>query len=504
MGIAPSASAPTAERNNAFEPADIAAVEDEKEDVHCWRLPFPLAGRSRPPAAPPSGDERSQSPDPHPATSSSRRLRSTGRAPKQLLWGCSDAEDHHARVADACARIARLHGAGGLRALGLEYRDLGGMELGDDGDGDDDDWEEFRPPGDGGEGDRATVSSGSASEGSEYLVPLGASLRTSPRAPSPRDAPTATADDVDGGGGGGHPKALVRSASNASVFSFSTHNTWSSGDTWEETPEDACAMRLVRVFPPALDRPPTLVGLDNFESFIAAGKMYDETARLCTEVAQAIMQREGDLIWVTICEERRIRALVSRRRLTTASPAPDGRGRRRPVLLLITGKGKVCAGIFSRRHTITLGIEAGTALPMVREAARRDMDVVILDPNANGDVNGMDTVDASLRHLFPAAAAQHEEGLYVVAHSGKAETAPPLRHRLESASHPAAPRRRVRHAQPPADSSSGTCSGASRWAPPRIPAARKRAARSGDRSGPWPSRTQTTTSTGRGGRTRSG
>jgi len=137
-----------------------------------------------------------------------------------------------------------------------------------------------------------------------------------------------------------------------------------------------------------------LISEDNLNRFIANGSMYDEIARLCQEHAQEMMIEEGDLSWQTICDDctkgNPVRAIVDK----------DHSKRPGPILLVITGKGKVRAGIFSRRHILTNGIECSTALPMVREAKRRKMKVAILDPNARGDREGMLTFEASVRALF--------------------------------------------------------------------------------------------------------
>lgn len=390
MGIAPSAS--SIGSGNAFAPAGATADADAGARPPCCCRPRPPDRRRRPthpprPPAPPS------------APASSRRR----PPPKKLLWGCASAEEHYEHVDEVCARIEHLHGAEGLQALGLEYRVVHHpLACTCDGDlVDDDDWQ-LQPSR---EEEEARSLSSFSDESSysqppldceeEYLVPLGTALNA------------ARGSDVP---------ALAASPSSASLFSLATHHTRGSaeGRDEREAPDDGCALRLFRVFPSTLDGPPILVAADNYESFVAPGTMYDEVARLCMEHAQEVMLREGRLRWVTICKERRLRALVSDAR--TTDPAPAGAGRR-PVLLVVTGKGTIRAGVFSRRHLMTRGMEAGTALPMVREARRRGLDAVLLDPNANGDVNGMDTVAASLRHLFPAATAGREQGVYVVAHS---------------------------------------------------------------------------------------
>ena len=102
-------------------------------------------------------------------------------------------------------------------------------------------------------------------------------------------------------------------------------------------------------------------------------------------------------------------------------------------LLITTGKGKVRAGIFSRKHLLVTSIESSTALPMIRDARQRGVGIIIIDPNARGDRNGMVTYEQSMRVLFGHTNRANEEGeksikeaqeaknlqgsLYILAHS---------------------------------------------------------------------------------------
>ena len=176
----------------------------------------------------------------------------------------------------------------------------------------------------------------------------------------------------------------------------------------------------------------TPVDNDNRKSYIADGKMYDAVANLCQAAAQEIMAEACDLVWVTICDgkggglrlqsEREqtssqstprpnsieewprdkdgniimkdpIKALVSKNIETDATQSHD-------TFLVATGKGKVRAGIFSRHHLMTTGLEPSTALPFLYEARERGMNCVVIDPNARGDREGMDTFEVSIRGLF--------------------------------------------------------------------------------------------------------
>ena len=161
----------------------------------------------------------------------------------------------------------------------------------------------------------------------------------------------------------------------------------------------------------------TFINKTNRKTYIADGKMYEEIVRLCQEYAQQEMMKEGNLHWITVCDDKLkgnpIRMLVSYQ----GDGSSRGRGNSnddendllsdddnndddKPILLITTGKGKVRAGIFSRQHLLVSSIESSTALPMIRDARRRDMRIAILDPNARGDRNGMSTYEQSMNVLF--------------------------------------------------------------------------------------------------------
>jgi hypothetical protein len=143
----------------------------------------------------------------------------------------------------------------------------------------------------------------------------------------------------------------------------------------------------------------TMITMKNRKEFIADGDMYDQVARLCQEYAQEVMIEEGDLEWVTVCEAGNnpepIRALVS-----AAIANNEETLEKVPTLLIATGKGKVRAGIFSRQHLLTTGMECSTAVPVIREAKKRGMNCVLLDPNVHGDRLGMATFEKSMARIF--------------------------------------------------------------------------------------------------------
>ena len=200
----------------------------------------------------------------------------------------------------------------------------------------------------------------------------------------------------------------------------------------------------------------TLITKVNRIRYIADGDMYEVVVRLCQEYAQDLMMSEASLHWVSVCEDKEegnpIRILVDHDFPIYGDVCQDAAhgsmhnniGVQRileddyensreksaiETLLITTGKGKVRAGIFSRQHLLVSGIEASTALPMVRDAKRRNMSICILDPNARGDRYGMATYQQSMRVLFGSASelkkdneAEQESkigtgSIYVLAHS---------------------------------------------------------------------------------------
>ena len=153
---------------------------------------------------------------------------------------------------------------------------------------------------------------------------------------------------------------------------------------------------------------------ENLSKYILEGEMYEVVARLCQEYAQEVLMKEGDLVWRTLYtydndsdpnlvssspkrpgshrphqrsknEKCPIRALVSREfRGSSSLEQKDSN-----TLIIITGRGKVRCGIFSRRFLMTKGVVEGTCLNYVREARKRGMNIVILDPNVNTEREGM-------------------------------------------------------------------------------------------------------------------
>lgn len=369
--------------------------------------------------------------------------------PKQLLWGCESAEEHHARVREAVKTATKSQGSEGLSSLGFEFRmvhnpatcccedaeridssssldssaeeeeedvigksSVGGSEAGAD-------WavgpnrDDRRPEGSVGDGSYMVPIKGDDNE-PVHRVANGRKKKLDRSMTSVIESTIdrlGRQDDMVDSTPPASPARLSASkASNASLFSLVTHHTRSS--THSNPLEAECALRLFHI-----PSGSTLISERNYQQFVANGVMYDEIARLCMEYAQEVMIEEGRLHWVTVCDARNICALVSEARSASSRSETSDAGKRRKILLVVTGKGKVRAGIFSRRHLITTGAEAATAIPLVRDAVRRNMEIVILDPNAIGDRAGMEAVEASLEHLFDMEEQEEEEEIYVLAHS---------------------------------------------------------------------------------------
>ena len=175
--------------------------------------------------------------------------------------------------------------------------------------------------------------------------------------------------------------------------------------------QDSCALRLHHTVTD------TMITAENHLKYIADGKFYDELARLCMEYAQRVMMEEADLEWVTVSQEPNYGAIATKSFFERRQKAKDNNVKHK-TLLVVTGKGQVQAGMFSRRHLLVTSMEAATALPFVRQAQERNMDIVMLDPNALGYRNGMDVVEKSLEHFFLEQSSLSEnEEVYILAHS---------------------------------------------------------------------------------------
>ena len=304
-----------------------------------------------------------------------------GRYQAVLLEGCTTLEEHYNCIQTVREVVADLHGEEGLAAMGLEYRvvpceahqtvEAPALSV-DDNDDDDDEEEEameFSP--------ESFSATRSASEPS--LVPVSEitnSLRSTETAVLVEPEPLH--DDIDHGNS--HP------------------------------PCHFCQRRLFHI------KSNCMLDEENRKRFIADGEMYEDAARLCQETAQDIMREEAKLEWCTIeapvvgGHREAIRVLVSSDHSITKDSISE---EDKPTLLIATGRGKVRAGIFSRKHLMCDDLECATALPMVREATARNMNVLIVDPNVHGEANGFVTFQKTMDYYFEKS----REKLYLLSHS---------------------------------------------------------------------------------------
>ena len=168
-----------------------------------------------------------------------------------------------------------------------------------------------------------------------------------------------------------------------------------------------CATRLFHI------ESNTQIDAHNRKKFIADGDMYDAIAKLCQENAHEVMQEKYGLVWMTLCppeedhahplkknKHEPIRALVNPEQIGSDDDPKMKHFRKRPTLLIMTGKGKVRAGIFSRQYLLVSGMESSTALPLIHEARQRQLNLVIIDPNCHGDAMGMVTFQKSMEKAF--------------------------------------------------------------------------------------------------------
>ena len=162
---------------------------------------------------------------------------------------------------------------------------------------------------------------------------------------------------------------------------------------------------------------------ENRKKFIADGLMYNAVSNLCQSVAQEIMAEKCQLTWITVCDGKSvdgkprepIRALVGRQ---------GGPNHSHDTFLCATGKGKVRAGIWSRHHLLTTGLEPATALPLLHDARDRGMNCVLVDPNCRGDEFGMETFSTTINTFFDNKCSRDkivpsyvDGDVYVLAHS---------------------------------------------------------------------------------------
>lgn len=290
-----------------------------------------------------------------------------------LLEGCNDEEEHREFIRDVMERIRELHGQDGLAEIGLEYRML---------------------PCEAHTMTRIEEAAEEEDESETTTETTGLDLNhialggLSPTSSSPDLVSTDfTACSIKSTAGS------VPSTSTETMIDLSVHLP-----PPESLPHCHLCMRRLYYAPTS-----TLITADNRKKYIADGDMYEEVARLCQEYCHEIMCKEGKMEWVTIeadAEKEPICALVnSDHPMLVGTANGTNEMADRPSILIATGRGKVRAGIFSRQHLICSGLESATAVPIVREAMARRMNVIIPDPNVHGDRMGFVTFEKTMDHI---------------------------------------------------------------------------------------------------------
>jgi hypothetical protein len=349
-----------------------------------------------------------------------------------LLHGCTTLAQHEARIAQALAAAAPWDGLQGLQAVGLDYRRSYCLEhqalrrtaadahstnkdggatprTEDESSQADDDDDSSRPScvpqvvSSLGE-DHDTTDSMSL-QGSLYHPPL---LTPTVESASPAEED----DDLSSNAADSDSAHTIRTTS--SILGTNDETRTVTESLWEDAPPVQlkyclnCRRRLVHV------ASNTTITRENRADYIADGPLYDRVVDLCQEAAQDAMCQDFDLCWETLpqdadSDEPAIRALVSSS-VTEDKQVPTTTG----TLIIVTGRGKVRAGIFSRQALWSNALEVGSAWQLLREASLRRLRVVMPDPNAKGDRYGYEVTRQSLRHLWPR---QAEEDVYMILHS---------------------------------------------------------------------------------------
>ena len=182
-----------------------------------------------------------------------------------------------------------------------------------------------------------------------------------------------------------------------------------------------CITRLFRI------NDNTMVTSDNRKTIIP-GRMYNKVNEITHQMVIKWLEQEFGMQRKDLfCDPdtgEAVEALVSRlqdgndhNNKETAETAPTLSQQTLPAtLLVVTGRGFCRAGILSTRHTIESGVEVGSAMHPIVMALERKMEVVILDPNARGNIQGLDTLFRSLDSRVLAPYLQHRP-IYILAHS---------------------------------------------------------------------------------------
>jgi hypothetical protein len=305
-----------------------------------------------------------------------------------MLADCTTIQEHYARLRKMMEAIQPLHGAEGLAVVGLEYRVVYCAEHKSP---------PLFPAG-------VTESPGRIEEHGDYrdddnddhdepILENGVELPAfRGHLPPVTSTPDLLASELT---------SSVRSNASVGSLSDSVLDNFPLDVPVPVADSKHCHLCMRRLYHVATN---TVIDESNRQKYIPDGDFYDRVALCCQEYAHDVMCAEAGLEWVTIedgSEQREpIRALVNTTHplIHTSENAHTWSGR--PTMLIATGRGKVRAGIFSRQHLMCTSLESSTALPIVREAVTRRMNVVMIDPNAHGDRFGYDVFRKSMSRLF--------------------------------------------------------------------------------------------------------
>ena len=297
------------------------------------------------------------------------------------LEGCVSDEDHRSKKKMWIDMLHPLKGEVGLIASGLEYR-LVKIQVQDDGD--------------------VRVVEASTTSVTKESNDKNCSGTTTTA--SMMDHPNFVPENGNGNSNGNHCECQNENEKNNNCV-MDTNSKIKSQTRKDRSNINNTIMRLFH------KESNTMITMTNRKEYIADGAMYDIICRLAMEYSIELMIKDGGLQWITIpaaeVEENQsepIRALISTRLVEDESRLDN-----EPTLLIATGKGRVRAGIFSRQHLLTTGLECGSAIQFVREGRNRNMNIIILDPNVHGDRVGMITFERSISHLFRRWEEKNEE-----------------------------------------------------------------------------------------------
>ena len=346
-----------------------------------------------------------------------------------LLHGCADPLEHYKKIEEIMAAIDHLHGEEGLNAAGLEFREVLCAE--------------HRPaklPKVHSTGGLLMLDGEEESHANDDLTKL--SLEDIKIPQNDDINKDGEEEDVDSNLQASDVNLSVRSTE--SLFGSMSVNSvdedlFKNAHLLIPQPQSAenhskvhhchlCHRRLYHI------HTNTPISIENRKKFIADGDMYESVAELCQEYAHQVLCEEAKMEWITV-EEDDIRShansksLHHRRRhgrpicalvnsdhplVETANQSAEEKSKDnpmagRPTIMIATGRGKVRAGIFSRQHLICTSLESSTALPIVREARIRKLNVVIPDPNAHGERFGYETFKKTMKKVFAHWEEEAEE-----------------------------------------------------------------------------------------------